>query len=118
MRPYLYRGRARRRPCRMRPYLYRGQVRHTCITIMARGGFPSAMLQKHARHARLSTTERYIHLVEDEVSVEAAEFWARRTAASGARGRGRSEAPGRRGRRTPARGRGAGADAVAASLRA
>lgn len=56
------------------------RLRHTCITIMARGGFPSAMLQKHARHARLSTTERYIHLVEDEVSVEATEFWARRTA--------------------------------------
>lgn len=55
------------------------RLRHTCVTIMARGGFPSAMLQRHARHARLSTTERYIHLVADEVSAEAAEFWARRS---------------------------------------
>lgn len=71
------------------------RLRHTCITIMARGGFPTSMLQKHARHARLSTTERYIHLVEDEVSVEAAEFWARRSHA-GAVAQTRPKRPKRR----------------------
>lgn len=76
-------------------------LRHTCITIMARGGFPSAMLQKHARHARLSTTERYVHLVADEVSAEATAFWAMRAQTRATAPAGRVAQPRHKRHKTP-----------------
>lgn len=52
------------------------RLRHSCLTIMARGGFEPWKLQKHARHKNLATTQRYVHLAGDDVAQEASAFWA------------------------------------------
>lgn len=56
------------------------RLRHSCLTIMARGGFEPWKLQKHARHKNLATTQRYVHLAGDDVAQEASAFWAGKSA--------------------------------------
>lgn len=40
------------------------RLRHACLTILAGCGTDPYRLQAHARHSRLSTTQKYIHLAK------------------------------------------------------
>ena len=51
------------------------QLRHSCLTILAQRGGDPWRLQAHARHARIQTTQRYVHLAADIAAREAAAFW-------------------------------------------
>ncbi|MBL8738427.1 MAG: tyrosine-type recombinase/integrase [Planctomycetes bacterium] len=42
-------------------------LRHSLVTIMLRKGVPSATVQRAARHASYATTQRYEHLVAEDV---------------------------------------------------
>ena len=46
---------------RLRPY----DCRHTAATAMAKEGIPPSVIQKVMRHAKFSSTERYIHIDTD-----------------------------------------------------
>jgi len=51
-------------------------LRHSGITALAGRDCPPWKLQAHARHARISTTERYIHKKDRAATARAAaEFW-------------------------------------------
>lgn len=50
-------------------------LRHTGITLLARRGLDPWKLQAHARHARISTTQRYVHLAKERAAIEAAAVW-------------------------------------------
>ncbi|MEZ4383032.1 MAG: site-specific integrase [Nannocystaceae bacterium] len=52
-------------------------LRHSCLTILAQRGCDPWRLQAHARHARIQTTQRYVHLAADIAAREAAAFWER-----------------------------------------
>ena len=54
-------------------------LRHSCLTILAQRGCDPWRLQAHARHARIQTTQRYVHLAADIAAREAAAFWERPT---------------------------------------
>ena len=51
-------------------------LRHTGITLLAARGLDAWRLQMHARHARISTTQRYVHLAREAAVLEAASVWA------------------------------------------
>ena len=50
-------------------------LRHSGLTILARRGCDPWRLQAHARHARIATTQRYVHLARETSAREAAAFW-------------------------------------------
>lgn len=50
-------------------------LRHSGLTILARRGCDPWRLQAHARHARLATTQKYVHLAREASAREAAAFW-------------------------------------------
>ena len=52
-------------------------LRHSGITIMADRGLDIWKLQAHARHARIATTQAYVHIAKEAAVVEAAAVWAR-----------------------------------------
>jgi integrase/predicted DNA-binding transcriptional regulator AlpA len=52
-------------------------LRHSGITIMADRGLDIWKLQAHARHARIATTQAYVHIAKEAAVVEAATVWAR-----------------------------------------
>lgn len=52
------------------------KLRHSCLTLMAEKGCDPWRLQAHARHAHVSTTERYIHLAKQTKALEAAAVWS------------------------------------------
>ncbi|WAS91923.1 tyrosine-type recombinase/integrase [Nannocystis punicea] len=51
------------------------RLRHACLTILAGRGTDPYRLQAHARHSRLSTTQKYIHLAREQAALEAAAMW-------------------------------------------
>lgn len=51
-------------------------LRHTGITLLAERGLDPWKLQAHARHARIATTQRYVHLAKKAAVLEAAAVWA------------------------------------------
>ena len=50
-------------------------LRHSGLTILARRGCDPWRLQAHARHARIATTQRYVHLAREVSAREAVAFW-------------------------------------------
>jgi hypothetical protein len=61
------------RPCdRRRTGPFSRRLRHACLTILAGRGTDPYRLQAHARHSRLSTTQKYIHLAREQAALEAA----------------------------------------------
>ncbi len=60
-------------------------LRHTGLTMLARRGCDPWRLQAHARHARIATTQRYVHLAAETAAVEAAAFWGTTPATPGSR---------------------------------
>ena len=56
-------------------------MRHSGLTILARKGCDPWRLQAHARHARIATTQRYVHLARETSAREAAAFWTSAPAA-------------------------------------
>ena len=57
-------------------------LRHTGLTMLARRGCDPWRLQAHARHARVATTQRYVHLARELSAREAVAFWSQPQAAS------------------------------------
>ena len=51
-------------------------LRHTGITILASRGLDVWKLQAHARHARIATTQRYVHIAKEAAVLDAAAVWA------------------------------------------
>lgn len=51
-------------------------LRHTGITILATRGLDVWKLQAHARHARIATTQRYVHIAKEAAVLDAAAVWA------------------------------------------
>jgi integrase/predicted DNA-binding transcriptional regulator AlpA len=51
------------------------RLRHTGLTILAAKGTNPYKLQKHARHAKLETTQGYVHLAAEQAAREAAAMW-------------------------------------------
>lgn len=51
-------------------------LRHSGITIMADRGLDIWKLQAHARHARIATTQAYVHIAKEAAVVDAAAVWA------------------------------------------
>ena len=51
-------------------------LRHTGLTMLARRGCDPWRLQAHARHARIATTQRYVHLAREISAREAVAFWS------------------------------------------
>ena len=56
-------------------------LRHTGLTMLARRGCDPWRLQAHARHARVATTQRYVHLARELSAFEAVAFWSQPQAA-------------------------------------
>lgn len=52
------------------------RLRHSCLTILANRGLDPWKLQAHARHARISTTRKYVHLAKEQAALDAAAMWA------------------------------------------
>lgn len=50
-------------------------LRHSGITIMAARGLDIWKLQAHARHARIATTQGYVHLAQEAAVLDAAAVW-------------------------------------------
>lgn len=50
-------------------------LRHSGITIMAARGLDVWKLQAHARHARIDTTQRYVHIAKETAVLDAAAVW-------------------------------------------
>lgn len=66
-------------------------LRHTGITILAARGLDVWKLQAHARHARIDTTQRYVHIAQESAVLDAAAVWGPPTPAPrGTRLRGRT----------------------------
>lgn len=51
------------------------RLRHTGLTILAAKGTNPYALQKHARHAKLETTQGYVHLAAEQAARDAAAMW-------------------------------------------
>ncbi|MBK9752409.1 MAG: site-specific integrase [Nannocystis sp.] len=51
-------------------------LRHSGITIMADRGLDIWKLQAHARHARIATTQGYVHIAKEAAVIDAAAVWA------------------------------------------
>jgi integrase/predicted DNA-binding transcriptional regulator AlpA len=60
-------------------------LRHTGLTTLARRGCDPWRLQAHARHARIATTQRYVHLAAETAAREAAAFWRTSPETTGSR---------------------------------
>ncbi|MBK8265572.1 MAG: tyrosine-type recombinase/integrase [Nannocystis sp.] len=60
-------------------------MRHTGLTMLARRGCDPWRLQAHARHARIATTQRYVHLAGETAAIEAAAFWRATPETAGSR---------------------------------
>ncbi len=50
-------------------------LRHSGITIMAARGLDVWKLQAHARHARIATTQAYVHIAKEAAVLDAAAVW-------------------------------------------
>ncbi len=50
-------------------------LRHSGITIMADRGLDVWKLQAHARHKRIATTQRYVHIIKEAAVIDAAAIW-------------------------------------------
>ena len=53
------------------------RLRHTGLTILAAKGTNPYKLQKHARHAKLETTQGYVHLATEQAARDVAAMWGR-----------------------------------------